>query len=400
MNPEQMNKGTIFIIPSWYKTKKNPNSGCFFREQAISLHRLGWNTVVLVAGFLGKNDIFDRSSLRINKYEDNGIHVYEYRIPSFFLGRIECFKWLGWKFSLTLLFLLSIRDFGRPCLIHAHGASDAGYHSLFWRKIFAVPLIVTEHSSNSPNSRLLHAENVKLKKVYNEAFVMVAVSNGLAEKMGGILGATNKIRVVPNMVDISKFFPTYQATTDSRFTYLACGNLIPRKGFDILIKAYSNVHSRPKKSRLIIIGDGPEKSNLEMLIKTFGLENNVHLIGQISRDLIPRYMRECDCFCSTSRNEPFGVVVIEAMACGKPIIATMTDGSNDIVGDNIGYRVPIDDVDAYADAMIRLSANSDRFSPLVIRETAEKKYGSDAVAQQINGLYNFCLGIKLSDNID
>jgi glycosyltransferase involved in cell wall biosynthesis len=167
-----------------------------------------------------------------------------------------------------------------------------------------------------------------------------------------------KVRVIYNSVDID-FVKSYihsQSEDPTRVqmpVVVAFGRLISRKGFDDLLKAFRIVRDK-MKSRLIIIGDGEEHNNLQNLSYSLSLEDDVTLTGYLDNPY--EILSSADVFVLSSRWEGFGNVIIEAMACGVPVISTDCPyGPNEIITHGVnGLLVPVGDVQAMAEAIVTL----------------------------------------------
>ena len=167
---------------------------------------------------------------------------------------------------------------------------------------------------------------------------------------------------------------------------LSVGRLEPQKGFDVLLRAMAIVRGRVPEARLSIAGEGGERAALEDLIDTLGLEENVTLLGR--REDVPELMREATALVHPARWEGFGLVLLEAMREGLPVIATRVGAIPEVVEDGVtGRLVPPDDPGALAAVIVELLQDpaacaaageagfarlTVRFSPdRMARETAE-----------------------------
>ncbi len=162
------------------------------------------------------------------------------------------------------------------------------------------------------------------------------------------------------------------------FVFLASGQYIRRKGFDINIRAMRYVLDRTKNNniKLLIAGEGEERSELKTLIRSLELEQNVFLLGWLQPDEIRDFYPAGDMFIHMARNEPYGVVVLEAMAYRKPVItSTKTMAGVDRITHGVnGYLVENEDVHGLADIMIYCFKNWDEIKKMGIaaRRTAEE----------------------------
>lgn len=225
--------------------------------------------------------------------------------------------------------------------------------------------IVTEH--NDTNTRLEQVIANRTKRLilrrwiqvsYSVADHVIAVSEGvkrgLAEHFG--ISPTN-MTVIHNPMDISRI--QKEAKEPISFPWpeeqviLGVGKLKKQKGFDILIRAFAEVR-RKVFARLIVLGSGELKGELEALAHRLGVEDYVTLVGFVSNPWA--YMARSDAFVLSSRWEGFGNVIVEAMACGTPVIAADCDyGPGEIIthGKN-GLLVPVEDVESLAETTCRL----------------------------------------------
>jgi phosphatidylinositol alpha-1,6-mannosyltransferase len=144
---------------------------------------------------------------------------------------------------------------------------------------------------------------------------------------------------------------------------LAIARLVPRKGMDLLLRAFPRVLERMPAARLVLGGEGPEEPALRALARELGVEARVHFAGRIEENALVEHYRAATVFALPSRQsardvEGFGIVCIEAGACEVPVVATRTGGIADAVADGeTGLLVPQEDVPALGDALLRLLEN-------------------------------------------
>lgn len=171
-----------------------------------------------------------------------------------------------------------------------------------------------------------------------------------------------EIEVVPNAVDTSELspdVPRLKEFDDGKVNILYLGRLEDRKGVDILIKAYSKVRKKHAETRLIIAGDGFQREELEELTRNLGLENDVHFLGRVDEEIKPNVYSTGDIFVPLStKNESFGITLIEAMAAGLPVVAANNEGYKSLIkqtdeGRN-GFVVDPNDIRAVADLLCEL----------------------------------------------
>jgi phosphatidylinositol alpha-mannosyltransferase len=199
--------------------------------------------------------------------------------------------------------------------------------------------------------------------------------------------------VIPNGVDIDHFncdVNPMEKFKDGHFNILYIGRLEKRKGFDYLLKAYTQVKRNFPNCRLIAVGPGVRlRRKYQKRVKSNGL-SDVVFTGYATYDELPRYYKTADvvCFPATGR-ESFGIVLLEAMAVGKPIIASEITGfSNVMTNDHEGIMVPPRDEDKLADAIIRMMTNKELREEMASRgRPTALKYDWNKIALQVLDYY-------------
>ncbi|WP_447987234.1 glycosyltransferase family 4 protein [Nitrospira sp. Nam74] len=188
--------------------------------------------------------------------------------------------------------------------------------------------------------------------LYRRAYAVVVLSERI-RSWAETLAPKERVHVIPNPVALSLYqrFPPQRKRAGN--TIAAIGRLNDTKGFDILISAFSQVAYEHLDWSLVIIGEGPERSKLEAMAGALTLQDRVHFPGCI-QDTIG-FLRTVDLFIMSSHYEGFPMTLIEAMACGLPVISTRWDGAAEIIRDEIdGVLVTLNDPSALATAMNRL----------------------------------------------
>jgi glycosyltransferase involved in cell wall biosynthesis len=174
-----------------------------------------------------------------------------------------------------------------------------------------------------------------------------------------------KIKIIPEGVDLEKFNRNVDASDvneklGSERKILFVGNLHPSKGVHFLIKSFALVKSKINDVKLVIVGDGPLKHCLINLTKRLNLEKDVIFAGFVSEKDLPKYYASCDMFASASVLEGFGLIFLEAMALGKPIVAFNLASIPEVVG-NAGILVNEINHEKFADAIIELLRNKELY---------------------------------------
>ena len=192
-----------------------------------------------------------------------------------------------------------------------------------------------------------------------------------------------------NGVDIEKFYPD-SSLSPKELYILAMGRLHVDKGFDILLKAFSIIKSEHKNIKLFIAGDGSERERLTQLKEDLGLYEQVNFLGTVVGKQKVLLLQNALFFILPSRREPFGNVLLEAMACQKAVIATRVGGVPELVLDGeVGLLVPPEDPKALAAAIERLLQSPEKRKQMGItnRQLVERRYTWTAIAKKYEEIF-------------
>jgi phosphatidylinositol alpha-1,6-mannosyltransferase len=202
----------------------------------------------------------------------------------------------------------------------------------------------------------------------------------------------SKIRVVHPGVDIHFFTPGPKTRKHSPFTILTVGRLQKRKGHDILIRAMAEIVSINSEIQYRIAGSGEERSTLDILVAKHGLEKNVVFLGEISDlELLDEY-RNCDLFVLPNRAngkdiEGFGMVLLEAQACGKPVIAGASGGTTEAVSDQeSGFVLPCEGTELLVNEVLSIMSDAElrKEMGLKARSFASSNFSWDRCAELLH----------------
>jgi glycosyltransferase involved in cell wall biosynthesis len=281
-------------------------------------------------------------------------------------------------------------------IIHAHFLEN-GFIGAHLKNIYEKPLVVTAHGGDVYDLPFRDRwYNSLAKFVLTEADQVITVSKFNARKLLSLGVSSDKLHVIPNGYDERLFKPVPAPKARERLglpqnrkILLSVGNLVKVKGHIYLISAMSRVLRERKDVLLIIVGSGPLKEVLQKMIKNYELKNYIMLVGAKEHREIPMWMNASDIFILPSLQEGFPTVIPEAMACGKPIVATNVGGVPEVITHNdLGILVNPGDSEELASAI--LEAIERKWNPEVILKHAEK-YSWSNLAEQIVSVYRKAL---------
>ena len=172
-----------------------------------------------------------------------------------------------------------------------------------------------------------------------------------------------------------------------KFFFVAIGNLIHRKGFDVLLSSFQKSNLADRGCRIIIVGDGPEKMKLDEQAKFLGISDFVQLTGRLTKQEIIGIMSICNAFIMSSRAETFGVVCIEALSQGLPNIATICGGPEEFITRKNGFLIKPDNVECLADAMVSMFENYKMFNQREIARDCLNQFSPHVIAKQLMTIF-------------
>jgi len=200
-----------------------------------------------------------------------------------------------------------------------------------------------------------------------------------------------KISVIPLGVDTGVFKPAEKRVHKDDYEILYVGYLYKLKGVEYLIRSMALVAKERRDFKLRVVGDGPEKSRLMALTKALNLEERVLFEGFVPHTQIVRYYQQCDIFCFPTLGEPFGKVILEAMACGKPVIASNVEGPAEIIEDKrTGLLIPPARPQILAKAILELIADENKMKKIgaAARKAVTQSYSWARISGRYDILYS------------
>lgn len=389
----------ILIIPSWYPAKADDIDGSFFREQALALHKRG-NTVGVIA--ISMSSIRDWRNIFCQPHgmqfeNDEGVVTYRQQCINFTPRINKIIK--ARKVAIGLkLFDEYVAHNGVPDIIHVHSMIDAGFIAYKIHQKYGVPYIMTEHSSAFARGLVDQKTINKLQMVVRSAAKNIAVSGEFKR----LLENTFKVRewdYIPNIVNDdflkSKLNLNYE---NKDFIFINVCLFSQNKRVDLLILAFAKAFKGSLNIKLKLGGDGPIRSSLEKLVKSEGISEQVTFLGALERERVKEEIAKSDAFVLSSEYETFGVVIIEALALGKPVIATRCGGPESIIVPEVGYLVDKNSVECLARGMIELYENRDKYSVKDIREYCRTNFSEEAVINKLTDIYQNILDDSEDDS--
>jgi len=279
-------------------------------------------------------------------------------------------------------------------LLHVHWLYPDGLAIPEIRNTFDIPVVLSIHGSDWYNTR----NKSKLKKLLERSLLaadrILTVGTKLKRDIKEAFPVLeDRLLVTHNPVDFKKFVPAESRESalrrigwDPVKKHLLCvANITHEKGIDVLLDAMEKLQ---KENLLLhVIGNVPDSPYSRNIISRISRSDHVILHPPASHDIIPDYYMACDLFVLPSRREGFGISVAEAIACGKPVIATKSGGPEEIVTEDNGLLVDIDSPDQITDAVLRVLSGKTDLQQETIRSSIKMKFDSEKIINDIGSLY-------------
>jgi len=342
----------------WLSTVHNLTVVYFKNEKAISVDATGYSVSKSVTGNLTEYTLTIRKTLPVvNQF------IFLFRTYQFIKNKI-------------------LTDF-KPDLIHSHLLFPGGFIATLLQQRINIPNIITEHSRIKTYFRS-RGHKILVNYTLRKANKIVAVSNSLKEEINSYF--PRQVSVIHNIVDVSKFKLNGEGDDGILNIGFLGGLGNNNKGLDILLKSVSLPGT--KNFFLHIGGSGLLKNDYIKMSQELGIESKCKFYGEISHSEIPEFYSALDLFVLPSRYETFGIVLIEAMACGMPVIATRCGGPEEIVSEATGILISRENAEELGNAIELIADNLHFYKRDIIRKYVEENFGQKVFLERINNLYN------------
>jgi glycosyltransferase involved in cell wall biosynthesis len=283
------------------------------------------------------------------------------------------------------------KKFGQPDIIHAHSRFlESILIAKRIKELFGIPYIITEHSTFHQRNIVSKKEYIEYIEAVEQSESWIVVSNSLGEIiMSNIdkfnLKLTKSFRIVPNVVD-PKFEFIENKKKKENFVFLNVATLDDKKNHFLLLESFKIVTEEFKNIELRIGGQGILEKKLKIYAKKIGL-NNVKFLGSLDRNQVKDEFINSDAFVLSSNVETFGVVIIESLAIGRPVIATICGGPEYIINKSNGILVKSNNTQELSDAMRSMIECFSSYNLEEISADCIHKYGPKAIGKTLVEIY-------------
>ena len=383
----------ILILTKWFPTKNNPIAGIFVKELAESVAL--YDEVLVLHAFQDapKKGLYD-----VLENVENGIKVIQIKYKKLFCNVLSD---LVYVYSLMRVLQKMRKEF-KPDIVHVH-VYFMGVFAIFLKKLYGIPFVVTEHYKIVENSNSFSGKTVNKIKLYlaslvlKSASLLILPSRAMARDIERHGINVENFKIVPNVVNTMIFYPKNEKKNDKIKKILFVGGLNSVKGLPYLLYALQIIKKKRRDFILEIIGDGDKRVEYEKLVSKLGLEEVVIFRGLRPKTEVAEFMRQCDFFVLPSLWESQSCVLIEAMACGKPVVATSCGGPGEIVREYCGILVSPKNVVALAEAIEYMLDNFQNYSPHKIVQYVKNTFSREKISRKLREIYISVLEQKIKE---
>lgn len=317
------------------------------------------------------------------------------RIPAIRRYKDFCSQWELVIFGLSaLVYSWFFTRRHQVDFIQAYFAVPAGWVAWMLKMMRGIPYAVYFGGSDLPGSnpsrykRIYPLITPLLRAIWQRAKFRTVCSEELA-RLGKIADPKSEFLVIPNGVEWDRFKPL-ERPRNEKVTILFIGRLIPRKGFERVIRALPEVQNKAHQAfEVEVVGSGEHRQKLDDIAQELGVAEKIRYVGTVPYDQLEKSYQQADIFVLTSLSEGMPSVILEAMGCGLPVVASDVGGNNELVRDGWnGYLIRGDDSSKLAKDLVQLIDNEvlRRQMGGRSREMA-KQYNWEEIMRRYNELY-------------
>ncbi|HUR30235.1 MAG TPA: glycosyltransferase [Saprospiraceae bacterium] len=372
----------VLILPSWYFSSDSHSiAGKNFQQLAVGLREADLDARIFHVDYSMDKPFIKQKTF--NKEEG----VPTWRTHQWFPPKIHSLLVKQWIKKSAKEIFKYVRDHGKPDLIHAQSFM-ASLIAREVKTVMNVPFIYTEHLSGFISNSIGSQYKKFISKSCENADIITCVSPGLRDKLRAY--TSREIVVVPNFFDSLIFHPDESLKKDHIFTWISIGEPSHIKGLDILINSLGIIRNkRPDiQMKLIFIDEIRDKEKLIQLAQSYNVDALIDWKGLITQKQIAHVLNTSHALVSSSRIETFGTAIIEAQACGLPVVATETDGAHFIIkSPEQGLLVKNADAEALSEGMIRMMSDYSSYNPEKIIELVKPVFEKESVVNQWKNIY-------------
>ena len=385
------NQKHILFISSWYPNRQDPTHGIFnrFFADAAALY----NKVSVLHICSDEHLKTDYECVEARENNILTVTVYYKKVNS----SLPFFSQLKRKNKVLKAFDLGFdmlaKKEGKPDLIQLNVIMPMGIGAYHLSEKHGIPYVINENWSGyceEDGNYKGFVQQFYTKKIVKKAKAIMPTSTYLKDAMLSH-GLTGNYMVVPNVVNIHVFRPEEQAKNEATNLIHISSLNDKEKNVSGLIRAFGNASQKNSALQLNIVGEGVDKEKYRALVKQLQLENKIKFKGRLMGKDLVKEMNANDALIMFSNYETFCLVIIEAFACGKPVITSNAGAIKTYMKPELGIMVEKEKEDELTQAILEFTENAEKYDRHFIREFAVDNYSYEKVGEKLNEIYKLAL---------
>ena len=369
----------VVFLARWYPHKYDPMFGLFVQRHAEAAALYNDVSVIYVHPDPNASQAFE-----LERREEKGVDVVRvyYKKTNKLSSALRYFK--ACRKALALV--------GQPDLIHVHVLTRMGWVAWWQQKRHGIPYLITEHWSRylPGNDFSGFLRKCVTQRVVRDAFLVSTVTDCLAEAMRSHGLNHPNYQVLPNVVDVKLFKPIPHHNDIPKIVHISCFE-DKSKNISGLLQSLKLLKEKGIAYQAVLIGEGMDYEAMRKLSEALDLGDRVRFTGLLEGQALVDELATGDFFVLSSHYETAGVVLVEALACGLPLVATQVGGVPEIVNGSNGLLVPPGDAQALAEAMERCCHTYNNYDPQALRDSVVERYSYERVGQLLDRWYREAL---------
>ncbi len=379
----------ILFICSWYPHIDNPTNGIFIKRHAECVALTHKVTVV----FAKSSSLVSKETVTITEAGNLTEVILLYPKISSIIPIVKEFKKLN-TYSKYLLKCVEIAQQKQAIdIIHLNAIFPACIPTLQLIKTLKCPLFITEHwTGYSPEDGSYKGFIIKYytKQIINKAHTIITVSDYLTRMMKSH-NLHGNYHVVPNVID-TKLFSTTDSNEQEATRFIHISSLDEaQKNVTGIISAFASAFKTNTTLHLSIVGEAPNKANLQALTNQLRINNNVTFLGRLMGNDLVQAINKHDALVMFSNYETFCLVIPECFACGKPAITSNVGGIADYMTSDLGIVVDPKNEIQLTESFLTFAQTKQQYNAALIREFAVTHFSKQVINHKLTNLYQLAL---------
>ena len=384
----------VLFLASWYPSRVDSFDGDFIERHAKAISLFHKVFVVYVV----KDSSIKNGKTVVNKEITGNLISFRgyYPYSKFKRGLLEKIHSNYLSFQLHKKIFKMIQDeFGMPDIVHLNVLMKAGIFARWLKKKYGLPYVLSENwtgyyaeNKNGFLQKPIYYQKIS-KSVYNDCDLPLPVTTDLGERMNQLFNVAKHFLVIPNVVDTSLFYLENQPVKKKK-RFIHISTLGYHKNIWGIVHSIKKLFQQRQDFEFLLLGN-PSSEIIEWCKKNNLYDSCVVFTGLISYAEVASYLRKADALIMFSRYENLPCVILEALCCGLPVIASDVGGIREVINKENGILIASENENELLQSMNYMLDNLGKYNKASITASASKKFNYQAVAQQFTTAYETVL---------